>query len=263
MAAAAPTPHLAALGVMPGPGLVDKLKLLASKDVLNYYNLSITIILELRYSNSDLCNFMFHSILFTSRALVHSTQAKKGVKPPEGSITNAEYCDIIFFIVKKADLQAVPDKKKVKMFLTDKRRYELLDTCLGEGTMLPGDTWKELGSYLGLEQREEQPLTGSVPSADGLLERQALQQLPSHSSLDQELPASLPSQASMVQIQLDFHLAGMVPSELPHLATTELLAGTPDASEVARRVRGGLSLPSVLTNSVVCELLALKVNHKA
>jgi hypothetical protein len=31
---------------------------------------------------------------------------------------------------------------------------------------------------------------------------------------------------------------------------------------VARRVRGGLSQPSMLTNPAVCELLELKVNYK-
>jgi hypothetical protein len=50
---AAPKPHLAALGVVPGPGLLDQLKELARQDVLNYYKLSIMIILELRYYNSD------------------------------------------------------------------------------------------------------------------------------------------------------------------------------------------------------------------
>ncbi len=53
----------------------------------------------------------------------------------------------------------------------------------------------------------------------------------------------------------------MVPDRLPHLAASELLAGTPDAGEVARRVQGGLSQPSMLTNPAVCELLELKVNY--
>jgi hypothetical protein len=186
---------------------------------------------------------------------------KKGVNPPAGSITNEQYCDIIFFIVKKAELQEEPDKSKVKMFLTDKRRYEHLETSLGEGALLPGDLWKELGYYLGLEQRELP--AGSVHTTDGLLEQQTLQHLPSNSSQDHDVPASLPGQAVMVQAQLDSHLARMVPSELPHLAASELLAGTPDAAEVARRVRGGCSLPSTLTHPAVCELLALKVNRKS
>jgi hypothetical protein len=53
MAAPAPMPHLAALGVMPGPGLADELKELARQGVLNYSNLSVMMILELRYCNSD------------------------------------------------------------------------------------------------------------------------------------------------------------------------------------------------------------------
>jgi hypothetical protein len=194
---------------------------------------------------------------------VHSTQAKKGVKPPAGCITNVQYCDLIFFIVKKTELQEEADKAKVKMFLTDKRRYKHLETSLGEGTRLPGDPWKELGSYLGLEQREEEPLAGSVPITGGLLEQQTLQHLPSHSRQDHDMPAPLPDQAAMAQDQLDSHLARMVPSEVPHLAASELLAGTPDAAEVARRVRGGCSLPSTLTNPAVCELLALKVNRES
>ena len=52
MAAPAPKPHLAALGVVPGPGLADQLKELARQDVLNYYKLSIVIILELHCSSS-------------------------------------------------------------------------------------------------------------------------------------------------------------------------------------------------------------------
>ena len=49
MAAPVPKPHLAALGVVPGPGLADQL---ARQDVLNYYKLSIVIILELHCSSS-------------------------------------------------------------------------------------------------------------------------------------------------------------------------------------------------------------------
>jgi hypothetical protein len=177
---------------------------------------------------------------------VHSTKTKKGVKPPAGSITNEQYCDIIFFIVKKAELQEEPDKSKVKMFLTDKRRYKLLEASLREGALQPGDLWKELGNYLGLEQRE--PLVASVPTTCSLLGQQ-------------QQPA-LSSQATKGMDQLDFDLASMVPGRLPHLAAGELLAGTPDAGEVARRVRGGFSQPSMLTNPAVCELLELKVNYK-
>jgi hypothetical protein len=60
MAATAPMPHLAALGVVPGPGLADQLKELASQGMLNYDNLSIMIILELRYCNSDNVSLIFH-----------------------------------------------------------------------------------------------------------------------------------------------------------------------------------------------------------
>jgi hypothetical protein len=175
-------------------------------------------------------------------------KVKKGVKPPAWSITNVQFADILFFIAKKSDLQAMPDKENMKKFLTNKRKYELLEASLREGTVLPGDLWKELGNYLGLEQREEEPLAGSVPVTGGLLE--------------QQLQPAFGNQATKGTSQQDFDLASMVPGRLPHLAASELLAGTPDAGEVARRVRGGLSQPSMLTNPAVCELLELKVNYK-
>jgi hypothetical protein len=157
-----------------------------------------------------------------------------------------QFANILFFIAKKSELQALPDKENMKKFLTDKRKYEVLEASLREGTLLPGDLWEELGSYLGLEQRE--PLVASVPTTGGLLEQQ-------------EQQPALSSQATKGMDQLDFDLASMVPGRLPHLAASELLAGTPDAGEVARRVRGGLSQPSMLTNPAVCELLELKVNY--
>ena len=135
----------------------------------------------------------------------------------------------------------MPDKENIKKFLTNKRKYELLEASLQEGTLLPRDLWEELGSYLGLEQRE--PLVASVLTTSSLLEQPALS-----------------SQVTKGMDQLEFDLASMVPDRLPHLAASELLAGTPDASEVARLVRGGLSQPSMLTNPAVCELLELKVN---
>ena len=48
MAAPPPTPHLASLGVVLGPGLLDQLREMVSQGTINYNKLLIAFILELR-----------------------------------------------------------------------------------------------------------------------------------------------------------------------------------------------------------------------
>ena len=49
MAAPPPTPHLASLGVMLGPGLLDQIREMANQGSIDDNKLSIAVILELRY----------------------------------------------------------------------------------------------------------------------------------------------------------------------------------------------------------------------
>ena len=48
MAAPPPTPHLASLGVMLGPGLLDQIREMADQGSIDHNKLSIAFILELR-----------------------------------------------------------------------------------------------------------------------------------------------------------------------------------------------------------------------
>jgi hypothetical protein len=68
MAAPPSTPHLASLGVMLGPGLLDQLREMASHGTIDYYKLSIAVILELRCSNMPVQNVIWPKLLFIGRS---------------------------------------------------------------------------------------------------------------------------------------------------------------------------------------------------
>ena len=161
--------------------------------------------------------------------------------PPTTSITNAQYCKAVYYAMKKSELLDDPNCSKVKMFLTNKKKYEDIQASPEKGDLLPGDRWEALGTYLQLEQGplvvEGQELLPVAASHAREQVEQVVQHLPDETVMKQQQSASLAAR----------------PLDLPHLAAAGLFFS--NLPEVAAKVKCGEFRPAVLTNNIMLELV--------
>jgi hypothetical protein len=150
---------------------------------------------------------------------VFTSKTKKTTEvPPTTSITNAQYCKAVYYAMKKSELLDDPNCSKVKMFLTNKKKYEDIQASPEKGDLLPGDRWEALGTYLQVEQGplvvEGQELLPVAASHAREQVEQVVQHLPDETVMKQQQQQRQSGGSMQIRDRLHHHFVFWVPPRM-------------------------------------------------